>query len=85
MPISAKILCNKSEMAVKFGEKQVLVWRRSYDTPPPALKPTDDMWPGRDPRYADLAVQIQRLRKREHPGERRLPNAKAISQRAQKK
>ncbi|MDD5306852.1 MAG: 2,3-diphosphoglycerate-dependent phosphoglycerate mutase [Deltaproteobacteria bacterium] len=46
---------NKSEMAVKFGEKQVQIWRRSYDTPPPALKPTDDMWPGRDPRYKDLA------------------------------
>ena len=26
---------NKAEMAAKFGEKQVLVWRRSYDTPPP--------------------------------------------------
>src|ERR1700752_3756110 len=28
---------SKSEMAAKFGEQQVLVWRRSYDTPPPAL------------------------------------------------
>ncbi len=45
---------NKSEMAMKFGEEQVLVWRRSYDVPPPALNPTDAMYPGKDPRYKDL-------------------------------
>src|SRR5437868_14923420 len=32
---------NKAEMAAKFGESQVLVWRRSYDTPPPELSPAD--------------------------------------------
>src|SRR5881409_1982501 len=32
---------NKAEMAAKFGEQQVLVWRRSYDTPPPALAVDD--------------------------------------------
>src|SRR3989338_10789182 len=32
---------NKSEMASKFGEQQVLAWRRSYDVPPPALEPSD--------------------------------------------
>ncbi len=45
---------NKSETAQKYGDEQVLVWRRSYDTPPPALEPGDDRFPGNDPRYADL-------------------------------
>ncbi len=45
---------NKAETAAKFGEDQVLVWRRSYDTPPPVLEPTDERYPGKDPRYADL-------------------------------
>jgi len=35
---------NKAEMAAKFGEKQVLVWRRSYDTPPPELSPSDSRY-----------------------------------------
>jgi len=46
---------NKSEMAAKFGEPQVLVWRRSYDIPPPALETTDPRYPGSDPRYATLS------------------------------
>ncbi len=46
---------NKSEMASRFGEEQVLIWRRSYDVPPPALDPGDPRSPGRDPRYKDLA------------------------------
>jgi 2,3-bisphosphoglycerate-dependent phosphoglycerate mutase len=45
---------NKAEMAAKYGEKQVLVWRRSYDIQPPALKKSDTHYPGRDPRYKDL-------------------------------
>ncbi len=45
---------NKAEMAQKFGEQQVHEWRRSYDTPPPALDPDDERYPGRDPRYAEL-------------------------------
>ena len=45
---------NKSEMAAKFGEEQVLVWRRSYDTPPPALEKDDPRSPAKDPRYKDL-------------------------------
>jgi 2,3-bisphosphoglycerate-dependent phosphoglycerate mutase len=47
---------NKAEMAAKFGEQQVLVWRRSYDTPPPALDPKDARYEGRDPRYAGVQV-----------------------------
>lgn len=45
---------NKSEMAQKFGEEQVLIWRRSYDVPPPALEESDPRHCGRDPRYKDL-------------------------------
>jgi len=47
---------DKSEMAAKFGEQQVLAWRRSYDTPPPALAPEDPRSEARDPRYAGIAV-----------------------------
>ena len=45
---------NKAETAAKFGEEQVLIWRRSYDIPPPALTADDPRFPGRDPRYATL-------------------------------
>ena len=47
---------NKAEMAAKFGEKQVLVWRRSYDTPPPPLDPKDPRYEHSDPRYAGIPV-----------------------------
>ncbi|MGC2518515.1 MAG: 2,3-diphosphoglycerate-dependent phosphoglycerate mutase [Burkholderiales bacterium] len=46
---------NKAETAAKFGEEQVLVWRRSYDVPPPALTRDDRRHPRSDPRYAGLA------------------------------
>jgi 2,3-bisphosphoglycerate-dependent phosphoglycerate mutase len=42
---------NKAETAVKFGDEQVKIWRRSYDTPPPVLTPDDPRFPGNDPRY----------------------------------
>ena len=45
---------NKAETARKYGDQQVLVWRRSYDTPPPALDRSDERFPGSDPRYAGL-------------------------------
>ncbi len=45
---------NKVEMVEKFGQEQVLVWRRSYDTPPPVLTKDDERYPGNDPRYKDL-------------------------------
>ena len=45
---------NKAETAAKFGDQQVLIWRRSYDVPPPALEPGDPRHPGKDPRYASL-------------------------------
>ena len=46
---------NKAETAAKFGERQVLVWRRSYDVPPPALEASDPRFPGADRRYARLS------------------------------
>jgi 2,3-bisphosphoglycerate-dependent phosphoglycerate mutase len=46
---------NKAETAQEFGEDQVLVWRRSYDAPPPALAADDPRHPGNDPRYAALS------------------------------
>jgi 2,3-bisphosphoglycerate-dependent phosphoglycerate mutase len=47
---------NKAEMAAKFGEEQVLVWRRSYDTRPDALDINDPRYEGKDPRYAGVQV-----------------------------
>jgi len=45
---------NKAEVAAKYGEEQVLKWRRSYDVKPPALEKTDSRYPGNDPKYRDL-------------------------------
>jgi 2,3-bisphosphoglycerate-dependent phosphoglycerate mutase len=45
---------NKAETAAKFGDEQVLIWRRSYDIRPPALDVNDERYPGRDPRYRKL-------------------------------
>jgi 2,3-bisphosphoglycerate-dependent phosphoglycerate mutase len=45
---------NKAETTKKFGEEQVLSWRRSYDTPPPALEPGSEMHPKNDPRYREV-------------------------------
>lgn len=47
---------NKAEMAKKFGEDQVHLWRRSYDTPPPALTLDDERFPGKERRYSDLPL-----------------------------
>lgn len=48
---------NKAETAAKFGEDQVKIWRRSYDTPPPALEKSDERFPGNDSRYSSLAEE----------------------------
>lgn len=45
---------NKSDTAAKYGEQQVLIWRRSYDTPPPELEKNDQRHPKLDPRYKDI-------------------------------
>jgi len=48
---------DKSEMAAKFGEEQVKIWRRSYDTPPPALELDDKRHPRFDRRYSGLSCE----------------------------
>ena len=48
---------NKADMAKQYGDAQVLVWRRSYDTPPPALASDDPRGQRQDPRYAGLAPE----------------------------
>jgi 2,3-bisphosphoglycerate-dependent phosphoglycerate mutase len=45
---------NKAETAAKFGDAQVKIWRRAYDTPPPALESGDPRLETNDPRYAEL-------------------------------
>lgn len=45
---------NKAETAAKFGDEQVLAWRRSYDVRPPALNVNDVRYAGNDPRYRSL-------------------------------
>lgn len=47
---------NKAEMAAKYGDEQVLIWRRSYSTPPPPLEDGDERLPHHDPRYARLGA-----------------------------
>ena len=48
---------NKAETAAQYGDEQVLVWRRSYDTPPPALEATDPRCERSDPRYSKLSTE----------------------------
>ena len=47
---------NKAQTAAKYGDEQVLIWRRSYDIPPPALEESDPRYPGTDPRYQGLST-----------------------------
>ena len=49
---------NKKETADQYGKEQVFEWRRSYDTPPPALGVEDERHPRHDRRYADLAPDV---------------------------
>ena len=45
---------NKAETAKQYGDDQVLVWRRSYDVPPPELEENDPRWERSDRRYEKL-------------------------------
>jgi 2,3-bisphosphoglycerate-dependent phosphoglycerate mutase len=49
---------DKNETATLHGSEQVLLWRRSYDIPPPALESHDERHPSHDPRYATLAPDL---------------------------
>ncbi|ASE12013.1 2,3-bisphosphoglycerate-dependent phosphoglycerate mutase [Kocuria rhizophila] len=46
---------NKAEIREEYGEEQFMTWRRSYDTPPPALDDSSEWSQAGDPRYADVA------------------------------
>ena len=46
---------NKAQTAAKYGDEQVLIWRRSYDVRPPALDESDPRHAGGDPRYRNLS------------------------------
>ncbi|MFW9901900.1 MAG: 2,3-diphosphoglycerate-dependent phosphoglycerate mutase, partial [Candidatus Thorarchaeota archaeon] len=46
----------KSKMAAEIGEEQVLIWRRSYDVPPPPLKTSDPRYPGNEMKYKGLSA-----------------------------
>lgn len=48
---------NKGDTAQKYGDDQVLIWRRSYSTAPPALEVSDERYPGSDLRYASLTAE----------------------------
>jgi 2,3-bisphosphoglycerate-dependent phosphoglycerate mutase len=49
---------NKAQATAEFGEDQVKVWRRSYDTPPPAISETNEHNPNTDPRYAQVPSDV---------------------------
>jgi 2,3-bisphosphoglycerate-dependent phosphoglycerate mutase len=48
---------NKAQTAKKYSEEQVLIWRRSYDIPPPPLEKSDKRYPGNDPKYTNLETK----------------------------
>ncbi|MCK5102331.1 MAG: 2,3-diphosphoglycerate-dependent phosphoglycerate mutase [Cyclobacteriaceae bacterium] len=48
---------NKAETAKKYGDDQVLIWRRSYDVPPPELDKSSEYYPGKQARYASLTEE----------------------------
>ncbi len=49
---------NKKQTMEEFGEEQFMLWRRSYDTPPPPIDPDAEFSPAGDPRYADLGAEL---------------------------
>lgn len=48
---------NKAETAAKYGDEQVQIWRRSYDTPPPVLEKDDERYPGNETRYNSISEE----------------------------
>jgi len=65
---------NKAETAARYGDDQVKIWRRSFDVPPPALDPSDERYPGFDPRYQDLTpAQLPRCESLKDTCARALP------------
>lgn len=52
---------NKAQTLEAFGEEQFMLWRRSYDTPPPEIEPDDEFSQFNDARYADLPTEVRPL------------------------
>jgi 2,3-bisphosphoglycerate-dependent phosphoglycerate mutase len=48
---------DKADTLKKYGDDKFKQWRRSYDVPPPPLSKDDAMYPGKDPRYKDVAPE----------------------------
>ena len=51
---------NKKETLEQYGEEQFMLWRRSFDTPPPPLDDSSEFSQAADPRYADLGDELPR-------------------------
>ena len=49
---------NKAETVLKYGEKQVTIWRRSYNIPPPKLEINDPKHPSHDPLYKEVGPSL---------------------------
>jgi 2,3-bisphosphoglycerate-dependent phosphoglycerate mutase len=49
---------DKSEIRREYGDEQFMIWRRSYDIPPPPLPPNSELAAGHDPRYALLPPDV---------------------------
>jgi 2,3-bisphosphoglycerate-dependent phosphoglycerate mutase len=64
---------NKKQVAGEFGEEQFMLWRRSYDTPPPPLDDDSEFSQADDPRYADLGAAAPRTECLKDVVERLLP------------
>ncbi len=65
---------NKQETVDKHGKEQVLVWRRSYDVPPPECDKSSEYYPGNDPRYANVdASDLPLAESLKTTGERFMP------------
>jgi 2,3-bisphosphoglycerate-dependent phosphoglycerate mutase len=64
---------NKKQTLEEFGEEQFMLWRRSYDTPPPAIPLGDEFGQDTDPRYADLGDAMPRTECLKDVVERMLP------------
>jgi 2,3-bisphosphoglycerate-dependent phosphoglycerate mutase len=49
---------NKKQAVEEFGKEQVKLWRRSWDVPPPPMSSNSPHWPGKDPRYETLGIDV---------------------------
>lgn len=52
---------NKKQAVEEFGKEQVKLWRRSFDVPPPPMEKDSEHWPGKDPRYRALGIDIESI------------------------